>query len=301
MQALIQYIYSMKIKYRFIFGFLCALCISCQPAGPKAADSRVTVVLIDDPALLARESYVRLVRALAPMQPLAIYLDVAFITPADSGDAFARDLHAGVPVYSGFYLHDKQPADWAAWDYGALLGNKLAGVAAPDAAGLWSYGGIELPEPAFSEASAGLVCPFLLTNGKGLVEFVGLYAYHRGYLLEHAALTLANSLLAPGQRKLALSADYLSLELQAPGKPARAVIERRGLSQPLGIELASVPFATLSAQDLLEGRAQVPKGSLVMIGAGAGLGDDRRISHGDMPGVLLLANAVNGLLWLAQE
>lgn len=278
---------------------LSVLLCSCSDA-PETADSRLEVVYFDgDPT--DRSGYLELVHSLEKQGASAVFLDVAFVSPpADSADQFAQDLHAGIPVYSDAMLHPQALPDMP-YEYFDYLGKNIAGLRSTEAAGLWEMQGLEVPYKDFLQQSPGVVVPFLTPDNEGVVRFVGLYAYHRGYLLEQAALTLANTVLKKGGDTLLLSEDKLSLRKRSYGRAPQDLLSRRGLAQPLGFDLSLVDFHVIHSTDILSGKAKVAPGTLVMVGLPAGKGDDIKTAKGIMPGVVVLANAVNDLLWMARD
>ena len=161
--------------------------------------------------------------------------------------------------------------------------------------------GLEVPYKDFLQKSPGVVVPFLTPDNEGVVRFVGLFAYHRGYLLEQAALSLANIVLKKGGDTLLLSEDKRSLRKRSYGRAPQDLLTRRGLAQPLGFNLSLVDFHVIHSTEILSGQAKVAPATLVMVGLPAGEGDDIKTAKGVLPGVLVLANAVNDLLWMARD
>jgi|GEM_PF-6200549 len=281
--------------------FLCAVVIaliSCKNSAPIAANSRIAVVEFDS-APLVRAQYTQLVHQIAKSKPAVIFLHVAFIdSTIDSTDTFASDLNSGTKVISEFILYPKPQQGKARPDYRPLLGQQIQGIPSTEPLGFWEYQDIELPYPDLIAKSRGITFPFELPDNKGVISYLGFYAFHNGFLYENAAITVTNAGLAESGQHLGLSSDKLSLDLTGSGME-KVIATRRSVSQPLGMDIAFADLKRYRANDILEGKVHLPEGSIVLIGTADG--DTKKTSNGAMPGVLLLANEVNTLLQAALD
>ena len=278
---------------------LLALLVGCSKS-EIAPDKRLSIVLVNQSALLSRDSLLEIAQTLKRCRITGLHLDVSFLeAPALEDDTFAVALQKGMPVTSDYLLLQKANTQ-APPDYASLLGTKLPGLASSDAAGLWALEGIGLPWKEFLDQSPALFAPFAFPDSRGVISYIPLYAYHRGYLLEQASLSLANVILAPKGIRLKLSEDQLSVGYTSNGQ-WKSVVSRSGLSKPLGLDLRLAPFVSHDAGDLLKDGKCPDEGSLVIVGAGPGLGDDQKTPQGTMPGALLLVNMVNTLLYAVEH
>jgi adenylate cyclase len=287
---------------------------------PSHADAQVVVVDIDRPSIEAfgpwqwpRDRIARLVELVAARQPAAIAIDVLFAEPDDrSPAALARRLGAlaqraditalaenlpdddkrlaeairKAPVTLGFVLDPDRD--------GALAGAPIVTRGALPLGDLWRAAGAIGPTPSLAAAARGVGALPLPGGADGMIRHVPLFV-------------VAGDTLLPG-----LAADALRLMRGASSflievAPPEVAIGDRRIALPRDGLLRLVPVAperhaarTLSAADVLEGRADVGRlsGALVIIGGSSPeLGGLRGTPSDPLaPSVQIQADAVEQML-----
>jgi len=287
---------------------------------PATSDPKVIVIDIDRASIdtlgawpWPRETVARLIEAVATSRPAAIAIDVLFAEPDDrSPAALARRLGAvtgraeisvlgeslpdgdkrlaraisGVPVALGFVLDPNRD--------GALPGPVIVRRGALPFDNLWQASGAIGPAPPLAAAASGLGALSLPGSADGAIRRVPVFVA--------AGRVLMPGLAAEALRLAGGASSYL-----IEGEPPTLVVGSRRVALSRDGLLRLIPVApghrvarTLSALDILEGRADGSRlaGALVLLGGSAPELGGLRTTLADplTPSVQIQADAVEQMI-----
>jgi adenylate cyclase len=287
---------------------------------PQRSDLQVVVVDIDRPSIEAlgawpwpRQSVAQLVEAVVVQHPAAIAIDVLFAEPDDRSPAalarrlgalahradiaaLAQDLPDGdkrlaqaigrVPVTLGFVLDPDLDS--------TLSGPPIVSRGGLPFDELWRAAGAIGPAPALAAAAEGIGALSLPGSADGMIRHVPLFVV--------AGQTLLPGLAVDALR-LARGASSFLIEAAPPVLTVgdrRIALPRDGLLRLLPVTAARQAARTLSAVDVIEGRADASRltGALVVVGGSSPeLGGLRKTPSDPLtPSVQIQAEAIEQML-----